>query len=90
MPVILDPGMQGNATISELLKLYDARTMRCYPVIPRINHMANDGEECSGRIEFSETQNPLLAASKSPGGIASQEPFAQALPADQLYNRKLY
>ena len=41
MPVILDPnsydlwldpGMQNVAAISELLKPYDARLMRCYPV----------------------------------------------------------
>src|SRR5271156_4930057 len=44
MPVILrkddydlwlDPGMQNVAAISELLKPYDARLMRCYPVSTR-------------------------------------------------------
>jgi putative SOS response-associated peptidase YedK len=56
MPVILDPdsydlwldpGMQNVAAISELLKPYDARLMRSYPVSTRINHVANDDAECS-------------------------------------------
>jgi len=56
MPVILDPnsyglwldpGMQNVAAISELLKPYDARLMRCYPVSTRINHVANNDAECS-------------------------------------------
>jgi putative SOS response-associated peptidase YedK len=55
MPVILDPdgydlwldpGMNDVAAVSELLKPYDARLMRCYPVSSRINHVANDDEEC--------------------------------------------
>ena len=70
MPVILDPdsydlwldpGMTGVQVISELLKPYDPRLMRCYPVSSRVNHVGNDDEECSRRIELSETQNPLLA-----------------------------
>lgn len=70
MPVILDPdhydlwldrGMQNLAAVSELLKPYDACLMRCYPVSTRINHVANDDEECSRRIELSETQNSLFA-----------------------------
>jgi putative SOS response-associated peptidase YedK len=69
MPVILDPasydiwldpGMQDVAAISELLKPYDARFMRCYPVSTRVNHVANDDEECSMRIELG--QNPGLFA----------------------------
>jgi len=56
MPVILDPGsyylwldpgMQNVAAISELLKPYDARMMRCFPVSIRVNHVANDDEECA-------------------------------------------
>jgi putative SOS response-associated peptidase YedK len=70
MPVILDPdsydlwldpGMQNVALVSELLMPYDARQMRYYPVSSRVNHVANDDEECSRRIELSETQNPLFA-----------------------------
>jgi putative SOS response-associated peptidase YedK len=56
MPVILDkndydlwldPGMKDAIAVSELLKPYDARRMHCFPVSARINHVANDDEECS-------------------------------------------
>jgi putative SOS response-associated peptidase YedK len=69
MPVILDsndynlwldPGMQNVAAVSELLKPYDASQMRCYPVSDRINHVANDDEECSRRVEIAQTQNSLF------------------------------
>jgi putative SOS response-associated peptidase YedK len=69
MPVILDPdsydlwldpGMQNVAAVSELLKPYDARTMRCYPVSPRINHVVNDDELCSRPLEIAEAQNHLF------------------------------
>src|SRR5580704_10583065 len=55
MPVILhpdsydlwlDPGMNNVAVATDLLKPYDARLMRCYPVSSRINHVVNDDEEC--------------------------------------------
>ena len=70
MPVILDrnsydlwldPGMQDVSAISEMLKPYDARLMRCYPVSTRINHVANDDEECSRPVEVVETQKPLFS-----------------------------
>ena len=70
MPVILDresydlwldPGMQNVAVISELLKPYDARLMRSYPISTRINHVANDDADCSRRLELSETQNQLFS-----------------------------
>jgi putative SOS response-associated peptidase YedK len=69
MPVILDPdsydlwldpGMQNVAAISELLKPYDARLMRSYPISSRINHVANDDEECSRPVEVVETQDRLF------------------------------
>jgi len=69
MPVILapdsydpwlDPGMQNVAAISELLKPHDARLMRCYPVSSRVNHVVNDDEECSRRVEIAEMQNRLF------------------------------
>jgi hypothetical protein len=56
MPVILDPGsydlwldpeMSNVSEISELLKPYDPRFMGSYAVSTRINHVANDDEECS-------------------------------------------
>jgi len=70
MPVILhpdsydlwlDPGMQYVGAISELLKPYDARVMRCYPVSSRLNHVANDDDQCSRRVEIVEAQNPLFS-----------------------------
>jgi len=56
MPVILgkddynlwlDPGMTDVAVISELLKPFDARPMRAYPVSSRINQVQNDDEDCA-------------------------------------------
>ena len=58
--VWLDPGMQDAAAISELLKPYDARRMRCYPVSTRINHVANDDEECSRAVETTASQSNLF------------------------------
>jgi putative SOS response-associated peptidase YedK len=70
MPVILDPesydlwldpGMNDAAVASELLKPYDARLMRCYPVSNRINHVANDDEECSRAFELVDKQSRLFS-----------------------------
>jgi putative SOS response-associated peptidase YedK len=70
MPVILDresydlwldPGMTNVQVISELLKPYDARLMRSYPISTRINQVANDDEDCSRPVELTETQNRLFA-----------------------------
>ena len=70
MPVILDrnsydlwldPGVTDLQVVSELLKPYDARLMRCYAVSTRINHVASDDEECSKPVEVGQTQNPLFA-----------------------------
>jgi putative SOS response-associated peptidase YedK len=58
--VWLDPGMQNVAAISEMLKPYDASQMRCYPVSTRVNHAANDDEECSLPVEPAQTQNSLF------------------------------
>jgi putative SOS response-associated peptidase YedK len=61
MPVILDPdgydlwldpGMRDAGAASDLLRPCDARMMRCYPVSTRINHVANDDEECSRPVEL--------------------------------------
>jgi putative SOS response-associated peptidase YedK len=49
--VWLDPGMTDVQVVSELLKPYDARLMRCYPVSGRVNHVANDDEDCSRALE---------------------------------------
>ena len=69
MPVILDPGsydlwldpgMNDVAAISELLRPFDARLMRSYPVSTRINHVVNDDEVCSRGVEITERQNRLF------------------------------
>jgi putative SOS response-associated peptidase YedK len=68
MPVILDPddydlwldrGMTNVVAASELLKPCDARLMRCFPVSTRINHVANDDEECSRPVELARIQSRL-------------------------------
>jgi len=57
----LDPGMQNVAAISELLKPFDARLMRCYPVSTRLNHVANDDPEYSRRVEPVQAHNSLFS-----------------------------
>jgi putative SOS response-associated peptidase YedK len=61
MPVILDPGMQDASAASEMLKPYGAQFMRRYPISTRINHVANDDEECSAPVELSQIQNSLFS-----------------------------
>jgi putative SOS response-associated peptidase YedK len=70
MPVILDPdsydlwldpGMTNVGAVSEMLKPFDARLMRCYPVSTRINHVANDDEACSAPVELTEIQAGLFS-----------------------------
>jgi len=56
----LDPGMTNVDAASDLLKPYDARMMRCFPVSGRINHVANDDEECSRPVELDEAQSRLF------------------------------
>jgi putative SOS response-associated peptidase YedK len=70
MPVILDPdgydlwldpGMTNAEVVSEMLKPFDARLMRSFPVSTRINHVANDDEECSHPVESMPAQNQLFS-----------------------------
>ena len=56
----LDPGMQNVAAPCELLRPYDARLMRCYPVSTRINLVVNDDAECSRPVELAEIQARLF------------------------------
>jgi putative SOS response-associated peptidase YedK len=69
MPVILDradydlwldPGMTNVEAASEMLKPYDARLMRSYPVSTRVNHVGNDDAECSTPIQLIEAQAGLF------------------------------
>jgi putative SOS response-associated peptidase YedK len=57
----LDPGMTNVAAASELLKPFDARLMRCYPVSTRINSVVNDDAECSAPVELAEVQTRLFS-----------------------------
>jgi putative SOS response-associated peptidase YedK len=70
MPVILDPAsydlwldprMTDAGAASELLKPYDSRLMRCYPVSTRVNRVANDDEACSAPVELSQSQQRLFS-----------------------------
>jgi len=56
----LDPGLQNVAAVTELLKPYDSRFVRCYPVSTRITQVANDHEECSRPIEVAEVEHRLF------------------------------
>jgi putative SOS response-associated peptidase YedK len=69
MPVILDPdsydlwldpGMTKVEAVSDLLRPFDARMMRCYPVSTRINHVVNDDEECSAHAELTQILGTLF------------------------------
>lgn len=47
--------------VSELLKPYDARMMRYFPVSTRVNSVANDDEKCSASVEPAQTQDRLFS-----------------------------
>ena len=46
-------------SLTDLLKPYDARLMRCYPVGIRINNTVNDNEECSSPVELAKIEARL-------------------------------
>jgi SOS response associated peptidase (SRAP) len=75
MPVILDPddydrwldpGMKDVGAESAMLKPYDARMMRCYPVSNRVNSVANDDEACSAQVELAQIQDRLFDSNPVP------------------------
>lgn len=62
MPVILDPsdydlwldpGFTDANAASDLLRPFDSRHMRRYPVSNKVNHVDNDDESCSAPIDLS-------------------------------------
>jgi putative SOS response-associated peptidase YedK len=55
----LDPGMTNIAAISGLMKPFDARSMRSYPVGSQVNQVQNDDPGCSAPREIVETQTRL-------------------------------
>jgi hypothetical protein len=52
---------RNRAAASELLRPYDARFMRCYPVSTRINHVANDDAACSAPVELAQIQGRVFS-----------------------------
>ena len=69
MPVILDPdcydlwldpGMHDVRAVSDMLKPFDARLMRGYPVSSRVNSAANDDEGCSMPVKLDDAQKSLF------------------------------
>lgn len=65
MPVILDPEgydqwLDPRTTnieaVSEMLRPYDARLMRCFPVSSRVNHVVNDDAACSTPVQLDKVQ----------------------------------
>jgi putative SOS response-associated peptidase YedK len=57
----LDPAVTDVHAISELLKPYDARLMRCYPVSTTVNSVSNDDLECSRPVKLVEAQDRLFS-----------------------------
>ena len=52
--------MRKRGVAPELLKPYDANAMRSYAVSNRVNHVANDDEECSQAMEIMQDKKPLF------------------------------
>jgi putative SOS response-associated peptidase YedK len=70
MPVILDPdnyelwldpGVRKVAAASDLLKPFEPRLMRSYPVSTRINSVVNDDAACSAPVELAQIQDRLFS-----------------------------
>jgi putative SOS response-associated peptidase YedK len=69
MPVILDPGcydlwldpaMRDVRVVSDMLKPYNARLMRSYPVSTRVNQANNDDPECALPVELETSPQAQL------------------------------
>ncbi|HKT87764.1 MAG TPA: SOS response-associated peptidase [Candidatus Sulfotelmatobacter sp.] len=60
--VWLDPGMTKVEALTEMLKPYDARLMRCFPVSTRINQVKNDDAECARPVEAETPRQSELFA----------------------------
>jgi putative SOS response-associated peptidase YedK len=56
----LDPGVTEAARAADCLKPFDARLMKKYPVSSRVNHTANDDEECAREIPIARTAPALF------------------------------
>ena len=56
----LHPGMNHVEALADLLKPYDARRMRSYPVSNRVNQVRNDDAECSKPVELESSAQRQL------------------------------
>jgi putative SOS response-associated peptidase YedK len=54
--VWLDPGVTDPANLTDLLKPFDARLMRAYPVSSTVNSVKNDGPQCAKEVSVSEEE----------------------------------
>jgi putative SOS response-associated peptidase YedK len=52
----LDPGLTGSRGVASLLKPFDARLMKMYPVSTRVNRAENDDPECIREIVPAKLQ----------------------------------
>ena len=56
----LDPEMTNISTLSDLLKPFDARSMRSYAVNSRVNQVQNDDPECSAPVALESAPQGRL------------------------------
>ena len=54
------------AGVSDLLKPYNARLMRCYLVSNRLNSVVNDDAECCAPVELEQIQGLLSVVTLNP------------------------
>jgi putative SOS response-associated peptidase YedK len=47
----LDPGVTDPAKVADLMKPFDSRLMRMYPVSSKVGRVKNDGPECAEESE---------------------------------------
>jgi hypothetical protein len=67
--------MRDVGAASDLLKPYDARLMRCYPVSTRVNSVVNDDETCTAPVQLGTGTDDELKwePAKLPAVLAQRE-----------------
>ena len=50
----LDPGFKNTVVLAELLRPFDAKLMKRYPVGARINSVSNDDAECAAAVNSGQ------------------------------------
>jgi putative SOS response-associated peptidase YedK len=56
----LDPGMTNVALIADVLRPFDPRLMKKYPVSTRVNRADNDDHECANEVPIASTAPTLF------------------------------